>query len=103
MAERMAHRKAEKAARGSRAQGQQEEKGKGQESGQRRRKKAAGTQEKTQKEQGAKIDENTGRMEMEEKLWMVNRTQRNRNMGRELDKGIETAQEARQSDTPEKR
>ena len=64
-------------------------------------KKAAGTQEKKQKEQGTKIDQDSSRTYMEEKLWMVNRTKRNRNMCRDLDKGIETAQEARQSDRPE--
>ena len=102
MAEQMAHRKAEKAVRGSRAQGQQEEKGKGQESVQRRRKKNSGdTGKDTERARHRKIDQDSGRMEMEEKLCMVNRTQRNTNMGRDLDKGIQTAQDAKQSDTPE--
>jgi len=82
-------RKAEKAARGSRAQGQQEEKGKGQGAGQREKTSSGDTGKDTERAGHRKIDQDSGRMEMEKNLWMVNRTKRNRNTGRELDKGIE--------------
>jgi len=53
-------------------------------------KKSSGdTGKDTERAGHRKIDQDSGRTEMEEKLWMANRTNSNRNMGRELDKGIE--------------